>query len=100
MLVIRQNPALKYRALFSGQLKASVLETITNNPQSANSEVALANACGVTRKALRKAVEHLEFCQLVERNYAAGKINIRLTNPEIYQDHKQASYWRSEVVNR
>lgn len=79
VLVIRRNPALKYRALFSGQLKASVLETIANNPQSANSEVALANACGVTRKALRKAVEYLEFCQLVERNYAAGKINIRLT---------------------
>lgn len=76
--VIKQNPTLKYRALFAGQLKASVLETITYDPQSANSEVALAKACGVTRKALREAVEHLEFCQLVRRNYTAGKIRITL----------------------
>jgi hypothetical protein len=74
--MLKQNPILKYRALFSGQLKASVLETIVHCPQSANSEVALAKACGVTRKALREAVEHLEFCQLVRRDYTAGKIKI------------------------
>lgn len=77
--VMKQNPTLKYRALFAGQLKASVLETITHDPQSADSEVALAKACGVTRKGLREAVEHLEFCQLVRRNYTAGKIKISLS---------------------
>lgn len=44
-----------------------------------DSEVALAKACGVTRKAFREAVEHLEFCQLVRRNYTAGKIKISLS---------------------
>ena len=81
--VMNQNPSLKYRALFGGQLKASILETITHYPQSANSEVALAKACDVTRKALREAVEHLEFCQLVRRNYTAGKIKISASYSDV-----------------
>ena len=82
-LVIKQNPTLKYRALFGGQLKASVLETIAHCPQSADSEVALTKACGVTRKALREAVEHLEFCQIVRRSYTAGKIKISLSYSDV-----------------
>ena len=81
--VMELNPTLKFRALFGGQLKASVLETIIYDPQSASSEVALARACGVTRKALREAVEHLEFCQLVSRSYIAGKIKISLSYPDV-----------------
>jgi hypothetical protein len=82
-LVIKQNPTLKYRALFGGQLKASVLETIAHCPQSADSEVALTKACGVTRKALREAVEHLEFCLIVRRSYTAGKIKISLSYSDV-----------------
>ena len=62
-----QNPTLRYRAIFNGNLRASILATLQADPDAGQSESALARTCGVTRKALREALDHLEFCGLVER---------------------------------
>lgn len=65
--LINQNPTLRDRAIFSGNLRATILATLSADPEAGRSEAALARACRVTRKALREALDHLEFCGLVER---------------------------------
>jgi hypothetical protein len=63
--VMHHNPAsLKQRAIFNGNLRASILETLTHDKQTGQSESLLARHCHVTRKAVREALDHLEFCQL------------------------------------
>lgn len=76
--VMGQNPALAQRALFNGNLRASILETLAANRHAGQSESLLARHCYATRKAVREALDHLEFCQLVVRRSAAGKILISL----------------------
>lgn len=65
--LMAHNPDLRYRAVFSGNLRASVLACLSEEPEAGKSESALARACGATRTALRKALDHLEFCGLVTR---------------------------------
>ena len=76
--VMGQNPALKQRALFNGNLRASILETLAADRHAGQSESLLARHCHATRKAVREALDHLEFCQLIIRRSAAGKILISL----------------------
>jgi hypothetical protein len=78
--VMDQNPLLKQRALFGGNLRASILETLRFCPDSGESESALARCCYATRKAVREALDHLEFCQLVLRIHEAGKVRIALND--------------------
>jgi hypothetical protein len=61
------NPDLRYRAIFSGNLRASILASLSADPKTGSSESALAVACGATRKALRDALDHLELCRLLLR---------------------------------
>jgi hypothetical protein len=65
--LMKRNPALRYRAIFGGNLRASILATLLADPEAGRSESALARACGVTRKAVREALDHLAFCGLVRR---------------------------------
>lgn len=65
--LMERNALLRYRAIFGGNLRASVLVTLLADPDAGRSESALARACGVTRKAIRAALEHLEFCGLISR---------------------------------
>lgn len=74
--IMTENSQLKYRAVFNGNLRASILETLTYDKQAGQSESALAKCCGVTRKAIRQALDHLEFCQMIRRNNIAGKVQI------------------------
>ncbi len=76
--VMLQNPSLKQRAIFNGNLRASILETLACDKQAGRSESLLARHCHATRKAIREALDHLEFCQLVFRRNVAGKILISL----------------------
>ena len=73
-----QNPSLQYRALFGGNLRASILEVLRFTPDAAQSESALARYCCVTRKAVREALDHLEFCQFVDRIHDARNVRISL----------------------
>jgi len=76
--VMQHNPSLHQRAIFNGNLRASILETLAHDKQAGQSESLLARHCHATRKAVREALDHLEFCQLVIRRSAAGKILISL----------------------
>lgn len=72
------NPSIQYRALFGGNLRASILETLAFDPDAGQSESALARHCFATRKAVREALDHLEFCQLVRRIQNKEKVRIAL----------------------
>ena len=65
--LMKRNPVLRYRAIFGGNLRASILATLLADPDAGRSESALARACGVTRKAVREALDHLAFCGLLSR---------------------------------
>jgi hypothetical protein len=96
-IVMRDNPDLHYRAIFSGGLKASVIVSLIHATEFGISESALAKNCGVTRKALRDALEHLEFCQLICRESTAARTKITLnfipetweTIPQEYMDNME-----------
>ncbi len=76
--IMNENSQLKNRALFNGNLRASILETLVHDRQAGQSESALARCCGVTRKALREALDHLEFCQMIRRSNIAGKVQVMI----------------------
>jgi hypothetical protein len=76
--IMMENSQLRNRAVFNGNLRASILETMFYDRQSGQSESALARCCGVTRKAVREALDHLEFCQMVRRTNIAGRVRITI----------------------
>jgi len=80
-----QNPELQQRALFGGNLRASILETLRFCPDAGQSESALARYCYATRKAVREALDHLEFCQLIQRIHDARKVRIILKSIHLKQ---------------
>ena len=65
--VIKNNPTLQTRLIFSGKLQATILVTLQHNPDAGKNESTLAKFCNVTRRSIRKALEHLELCQLITR---------------------------------
>jgi hypothetical protein len=76
--IMRHNPSLRRRALFNGQLAASILVTLEADPATGQSESALARACGATRCAVRDALDHLELCQFIVRNRVGNTAPILL----------------------
>ncbi len=96
-IVMKDNPDLHYRAFFYGGLKASVIVSLIRSTEFGISESALAKNCGVTRKALRDALEHLEFCQLVCRESTSARTKVTLnfipesweTIPQEYMDNME-----------
>lgn len=76
--VMEQNPSLQWRAIFGGNLRASILEVLSTDEEAGQSESLLARRCHATRKAVREALDHLEFCRLVFRQSVAGKNLISL----------------------
>lgn len=76
--IMRHNPSLRRRAIFNGQLAASILVTLEVNPETGRSESALARACLATRCAVRDALDHLELCQFIVRNRVGNTAPILL----------------------
>jgi hypothetical protein len=72
------NPNLAQRAVFNGNLKASILETLRFNSNAGESESMLARYCNATRKAVREALDHLEFCRMIRRKVIAEKVSIEI----------------------
>lgn len=79
--VMQTNPTLHYRAIFSGQLTASILVHLQIEPASGKSESALARVLHATRVALRDALDQLELCQLISRQRSQRCVEITLTTP-------------------
>jgi hypothetical protein len=63
--IMDKNPSYQRRAIFGGNLRASILVILATDPSVGQSESALARACCATRKAVREALDHLEFCRMV-----------------------------------
>jgi hypothetical protein len=70
--VIANNPALRQRADFHGDLRCSILETLRTQPEAGRSELALARLCGATRAAVRAALEKLAMAGYVLRPDVPG----------------------------
>lgn len=80
--LMRNNPAFRTRAAMKGDLRASVLAELADNPEAGASESRLARACGVTRPPLRQALDDLELMATVERVTEGKRRTIRLvTSP-------------------
>ncbi len=76
--IMTHNPSLKTRALFGGQLTASILVTLKTNPHAGVSESILSRTCRATRKAVRDALDHLELCRLIHRRQTGNSTRIVL----------------------
>jgi len=74
--ILDHNPPLRLRAVFQGGLRASVLACLAVDEVC--SEADLSRRCGVTRKAVHEAVDHLWFCGLVRRMRKGRAYQIRL----------------------
>lgn len=80
--IMQRNPSLQPRAIFSGQLAASILVTLQADPDAGSSESALARACRATRRAVRDALDHLELCQLVARDRVGNTVPVTLVHSQ------------------
>lgn len=76
--IMDKNPSFKMRAIFSGNLRSSILVMLAMDPDVGQSESSLARACCATRKAVREALDHLEFCRLVTCQVTGNFRRIRL----------------------
>ncbi len=78
--ILKRNPSLRLRGLLGGQLSASIVATLQDDPHAGRSETALARACHATRKATRDALDQLELGQLVRREPQGRAVRIRLSS--------------------
>ncbi len=76
--IIRMNPSLRTRADLGGDLRCSILQTLADEPEAGASEMALARACEVTRRAIRLALTQLELAGRVVRSIKGRGKTIRL----------------------
>lgn len=75
--LMSHNADLRFRAIFWGNLRASVLACLIYEPRAGQSESSLARACGATRVAVREALDHLEFCGLVLRQSDGWRTGVK-----------------------
>lgn len=76
--IMDNNPSLQVRAVFSGSLRSSTLACLQHDAQSGASEAQLARLCGVTRKAMHEALDHLELCNLIRRSRNGRNYHVSL----------------------
>lgn len=81
--ILEHNPALRIRAMLGGHLKGTIFSTLSTNPAAGASESALARELGATRKAVREALDHLEYCGLIRREKVGRNVRIRACQVEI-----------------
>ena len=65
--IMERNPSMQVRAVFSGGLRTSILACLQYDVPAGASEARLARLCGVTRKAMHEALDHLELCGMIQR---------------------------------
>ncbi|MCE5326379.1 MAG: hypothetical protein LLG01_08165 [Planctomycetaceae bacterium] len=79
--VMQHNCSMKVRAVFRGTLRASVLACLEHHVPAGASEAELARLCGVTRKALHEALDHLELCDMIRRSRFGRSYRVSLSHP-------------------
>jgi len=71
--IIERNAACRSRADFKGDLRASIMAALGNDPRAGESELSLARSCGATRSAVRQSLEDLERAGRIVREYEGRK---------------------------
>ena len=79
--IMEKNPSLQVRAIFSGGLRSSALACLQYDVPAEASEAQLARLCGVTRKAMHEALDHLELCRLIVRTRTGRNYQVALKLP-------------------
>lgn len=79
--IVEKNPSMQVRAIFSGGLRASILACLQFDAPSGASEAELARLCGVTRKAVHEAVDHLDLCSMIRRTRPGRDYTVALKRP-------------------
>jgi hypothetical protein len=70
--VVQRHPALRTRADFRGDLRASILAALRHDPGAGHSELELARLAGGSRAQVRSALTNLEMTGRVARRRAVG----------------------------
>ncbi len=76
--IVNQNPAYAKRADFRGDLRATILIELHDNPASGESELALARFTGTTRAAVRDALADLELGGHIFRKAGQNRLGAAL----------------------
>jgi hypothetical protein len=76
--VITMNPEYRERAALKGDLRASILEELKQNPASGDSESQLARQTGANRTAVRDALENLDLMSRIDRQSSGNRCRIVL----------------------
>jgi hypothetical protein len=76
--IFEKNPGFVQRADFRGDLRASILASLTFDADAGESELALARAAGGSRAQVRQALDNLELTNRARRMRAGRRCVIRL----------------------
>jgi len=76
--VATANADFLVRAVFKGNLKASIIACLIDDPDAGESEAELARRCDVTRKAISDALDDLQLCGLIERSTKGRRTAVEL----------------------
>ena len=74
--IMRMNPDYQERASLKGDLRASLLLELQDDPQVGASESELARRCGAERAAIRDALDDLELAGRIERRAEKNRLRI------------------------
>ena len=77
--IIQRNSSFFDRAVLRGDLRLSILATLRDDPEAGRSELALSQACGAQRTAVRDALLALERACYVERTEKGNRSEITLS---------------------
>jgi len=76
--ILENNPKLFFRAVYKGNLRASILAELLHNHGQCESESQLARRCGVTISGLLDAICDLELAGLIKRTLEGRKNKLQL----------------------
>ena len=74
--IMQMNPDYQERAGLKGDLRASLLLELQDDPQAGASESELARRCGAERAAIRDALDDLELAGRIERRAEKNRLRI------------------------
>jgi hypothetical protein len=79
--VFEHNPTLCKREVFGGDLRATIVATLEDDPGVGESEQRLIQACKASRDAVRKSLDWLTRYEHVERNRHANRLAVAVIFP-------------------
>jgi len=81
--ILERNPGYRIRADLKGDLRASIIAALADDPRAGESEVRLSRCCGATRSAVRDSLDDLETAGRIKRSHVGRRRRISLTGMEL-----------------